>query len=111
MGERSGYEAGSFCWVDLTTTDQAAAKVFYGDLFGWEAQDMPVGEGVFYSMQRVRGRDVAAISPQPQQQREAGVPPAWNSCASVESGDAAAVPAEEIGGNVHAPDVAVLQRG
>ena len=63
MGERSRYAAGSFCWVDLTTTDQAAAKAFYGGLFGWEAEDLPVGEGAFYSMQRLRGKDVAAISP------------------------------------------------
>ncbi|HWW91695.1 MAG TPA: VOC family protein [Solirubrobacteraceae bacterium] len=111
MGERSRYAAGSFCWVDLTTTDQAAAKAFYGGLFGWEAEDLPVGEGAFYSMQRLRGKDVAAISPQPQQQREAGVPPAWNSYVSVESADAAAERAKELGGNVHAPAFDVLQAG
>lgn len=26
---------GAFCWVELGTTDQAAAKNFYGMLFGW----------------------------------------------------------------------------
>lgn len=111
MGERSGYAPGSFCWVDLTTTDQSAAKAFYGGLFGWEAEDMPVGEGTFYSMQRLRGKDVAAISPQPQQQREAGVPPTWNSYVSVESADAAAERAKELGGNVHAPAFDVLEAG
>jgi uncharacterized protein len=111
MGERSRYAPGSFCWVDLTTTDQAAAKAFYGDLFGWEAEDMPVGEGAFYSMQRLRGKDVAAISPQPQQQREAGVPPTWNSYVSVQSADAAAERAKELGGNVHAPAFDVLEAG
>jgi predicted enzyme related to lactoylglutathione lyase len=111
MGERSRYAPGSFCWVDLTTTDQAAAKAFYGGLFGWEAEDMPVGEGTFYSMQRLRGKDVAAISPQPQQQREAGVPPTWNSYVSVESADAAAERAKDLGGNVHAPAFDVLEAG
>jgi uncharacterized protein len=111
MGERSRYAPGSFCWVDLTTTDQAAAKAFYGDLFGWEAEDMPVGEGAFYSMQRLRGKDVAAISPQPQQQREAGVPPAWNSYVSVQSADAAAERAKELGGNVHAAAFDVMEAG
>ena len=66
MGERTQYAPGTFCWTDLTTTDQAAAKAFYGGLFGWEAEDIPVGEGVSYSMQRMGGKDVAAISPQPQ---------------------------------------------
>jgi predicted enzyme related to lactoylglutathione lyase len=97
--------------VDLTTTDQAAAKEFYGGLFGWEAEDMPVGEGVFYSMQRLRGKDVAAISPQPQQQRDAGVPPTWNSYVSVESADAVAERAGQLGANVHAPPFDVMEAG
>jgi predicted enzyme related to lactoylglutathione lyase len=111
MGERSQYAPGTFCWTDLTTTDQGAAKVFYGELFGWEAEDIPVGEGVFYSMQRLRGKDVAAISPQPQQQREAGAPPAWNSYVSVESADAAVERAKQLGGVVHAPAFDVMEAG
>jgi predicted enzyme related to lactoylglutathione lyase len=97
--------------VDLTTTDQAAAKEFYSGLFGWEAEDMPVGEGVFYSMQRLRGKDVAAISAQAQQQRDAGVPPTWNSYVSVEDADAVAERAGQLGANVHAPAFDVLDSG
>ncbi|HWX95779.1 MAG TPA: VOC family protein [Solirubrobacteraceae bacterium] len=111
MSERTQYPAGAFCWTDLTTTDQQAAKAFYAGLFGWEAEDMPVGEGVFYSMQRLRGKDVAAISPQPPQQREAGVPPTWNSYVSVESADAALERAKELGATVHAPAFDVLEAG
>jgi predicted enzyme related to lactoylglutathione lyase len=111
MSERTQYPPGTFCWADLTTTDQEAAKAFYGGLFGWEAEDMPVGEGVYYSMQRLRGKDVAAISPQPQQQRDAGVPPAWNSYVSVESADAAVERAKELGGTVHAPAFDVMEAG
>jgi predicted enzyme related to lactoylglutathione lyase len=111
MGERAQYAPGAFCWTDLTTTDQGAAKAFYGELFGWEAEDLPVGEGVFYSMQRLRGKDVAAISPQPQQQRDAGAPPTWNSYVSVESADAAVARAKELGGGVHAPAFDVMEAG
>jgi predicted enzyme related to lactoylglutathione lyase len=111
MSERTQYPPGTFCWTDLTTTDQEAAKAFYGGLFGWEAEDMPVGEGVFYSMQRLRGKDVAAISPQPQQQRDAGAPPVWNSYVSVESADAALERAKELGGTVHAPAFDVMEAG
>jgi predicted enzyme related to lactoylglutathione lyase len=111
MGERTSYTPGTFCWVDLSTTDQDAAKAFYGALLGWEPNDMPAGEGVIYSMQRVDGKDVGAISPQPQQQREAGVPPLWNSYVSVESADAAAQRAQELGGTVHAPPFDVLDVG
>jgi predicted enzyme related to lactoylglutathione lyase len=111
MGERTQYAPGTFCWTDLTTTDQEAAKAFYGGLFGWEAEDMPVGDGAFYSMQRLRGKDVAAISPQPPMQRDAGVPPTWNSYVSVESADAAAERAKELGATVHAPAFDVLEAG
>lgn len=111
MGERTQYSPGTFCWADLTTIDQGAAKAFYGGLLGWEVEDIPVGDGVFYSMMRLGGKDVAAISPQPQQQRDAGVPPAWNSYVSVESADAAADRANELGGTVHAPPFDVMEAG
>jgi predicted enzyme related to lactoylglutathione lyase len=111
MGERSGYEPGTFCWTDLSTTDQDAAKRFYGELFGWQAQDMPAGDGVVYSMMQLDGSNVAAIAPQPQQQREMGAPPAWNSYVSVESADATVERARALGGTVHAEAFDVLQAG
>ena len=111
MGERTSHPPGTFSWADVTTTDQEAAKAFYTGLFGWEIEDLPVGEGVAYSMARVGGRDVAAISPQPSQQREAGVPPAWNSYITVESADAAAERVGQLGGTVHAPPFDVMQAG
>src|ERR1700730_5822414 len=111
MRERPGYPPGTFCWTDLTSTNQAAAKAFYGGLFGWEAEDMPVGEGVFYSMQRLGGKDVAAISPQPQMQRDAGAPPTRNSYVSVEDTDAAVERAKELGGTAHAPAFDVMEAG
>ena len=111
MGERTNYTPGTFCWTDLTTTDQGAAKAFYSGLFGWKAEDLPVGEGFVYSMMRLNGKDVAAISPQPRQQREAGIPPAWNSYVAVESADAVADRASELGATVHAPPFDVLESG
>jgi predicted enzyme related to lactoylglutathione lyase len=111
MGERTKHAPGSFSWADLSTTDQDGAKRFYSGLFGWEADDRPVGEGVVYSMMELGGRDVAAISPQPQQQREAGVPPMWNNYVTVESADSAAERAQELGATVHAPPFDVMDVG
>ncbi len=111
MGTRTNYTPGTFSWTDLTTTDQAAAKRFYEELFGWEAQDIDVGEGAVYSMMRLQGSEVAAISPQPQQQRDAGVPPTWNSYITVESADQALARARELGGAVHAPAFDVMDAG
>jgi hypothetical protein len=111
MGQRTKYTPGTFCWTDLTTTDQDAAKAFYGELFGWQPTDYPVSEGVVYSMMSLGGKDVAAISPQPEQQRDAGVPPTWNSYITVESADAALEQAKALGATVHAPAFDVMDAG
>ena len=111
MSERTKYPHGVFSWADLTTADQDAAKQFYTELFGWKADDRPVGDGVVYSMMEVDGKDVAAISPQRQQQRDAGVPPTWNSYVTVESADEALTRAKELGANVHADAFDVMDVG
>lgn len=79
MGGRTSYEPGTFSWVDLTTTDTGGAKRFYCDLFGWEAEDMPAGGGAMYTMLRLRGQDVAALSEQREDERSHAVPAHWNS--------------------------------
>ena len=45
MAERSSYTPGTFCWTDLTTPDQSAAKSFYSALLAWTAEDSPMGDG------------------------------------------------------------------
>ncbi|MBV9364086.1 MAG: VOC family protein [Solirubrobacterales bacterium] len=111
MGERTKYTPGTFSWTDLATTDQDAAKRFYGQLFGWQAVDFPIDENTTYSMMQIDGKDVAAISPQPQQQRDAGAPPLWNSYVTVESADDAANRAQKLGATVHAPPFDVMDVG
>jgi predicted enzyme related to lactoylglutathione lyase len=110
VAERTQYAPGTFSWTDLATTDPDAAKAFYGALFGWEAEDMPVPGG-YYSMQRVNGKDVAAIAGQPPAQRDAGAPPAWQSYITVANADGAAQRAGELGGSVHAPAFDVMEAG
>lgn len=110
MGERTKYAPGSFSWSDLTTPDQDGAKAFYTALFGWAVDDVPMGEGGgVYSMMRVDGKPVGAISPQPAPQQ--GAPPVWNSYVTVDSADAALERAKELGGDVHAPAFDVFDAG
>lgn len=111
MGQRTQYSPGTFSWTDLTTPDQDAAKRFYSSLFGWEISDAPVSEGVSYSMATLGGHPVAAISPQPQRQRDAGVPPAWNSYVTVPDVDAAAARAQELGATVFSGPFDVMTAG
>jgi uncharacterized protein len=112
MGERTQYTPGTFSWTDLSTTDPDAAKTFYAALFGWELTDMPAGDdGAMYSMAAIDGKWVGAISGQPPQQRDAGVPPAWNSYVTVSDIDAVAARAQELGATMHAPPFDVMQAG
>jgi predicted enzyme related to lactoylglutathione lyase len=111
MALRTKYTPGTFSWTDLSTTDPEAAKTFYSSLFGWNYTDNPVGDGMVYSMAQVGDKDVAAISAQPEQQREAGAPPAWNSYVTVESADQSAERIAALGGTVHAPAFDVMDVG
>ena len=52
---------GSFCWIELATTDGPGAKKFYGEIFGWEAQDNPMGPDMVYTMLKLNGKDVGAL--------------------------------------------------
>jgi predicted enzyme related to lactoylglutathione lyase len=111
VGERTGYEAGTFSWVDLSTTDPDRAKPFYAGLFGWEFEDMPAGEGMTYTFCRLDGKDACALSAQMDQEREQGVPPHWNSYVTVPDLDARTQRVAELGGNVVMPPFGVLDAG
>jgi predicted enzyme related to lactoylglutathione lyase len=95
MGTRTSHSPGTFSWVDLQTTDAEAAKSFYSGLFGWSYEDRPTGEGRTYAMASVDGDVACAIAPMPD---NAPFPPHWNSYVTVESADAAAAKARELGG-------------
>ena len=111
MAERTKYTPGTFSWTDLNTTDPEGAKAFYSGLFRWETEDLPVGDGQTYTMAKIGGKNVAAISGQQQQQRDAGVPPAWNNYITVQSADETAKRATELGATVHAPPFDVMDVG
>ena len=111
MPERKEYTPGTPNWVDLQTTDQNAAKAFYGEIFGWTYNDMPVDEAnkVFYSMATLRGLDVGAIAPMGPDM--AGIPPHWNTYISVSDVDATAATVPGAGGTVIAPPFDVMDAG
>ena len=94
---------GSFCWIELSTTDQGAAKKFYGALFGWSVIDAPIGPNDFYSMFKLEGRDAAAAHTMRPEARAQGVPPHWMIYVAVDSADATTGRAAQLGGKVLAP--------
>ena len=79
MTEMTEYPPGTFSWVDLATTDAEAAKVFYTGLFGWEYEDLPTDAGNDYTMLRIEGKNVAALSLMSSDMQAQGVPPHWSS--------------------------------
>src|SRR4051812_49239985 len=104
MGERTSYAPGTFSWAELATSDAEAAKTFYTALFGWDYDDQPIGDGPVYSMAQRDGKSVAALFDSEQ-------PPHWNCYVTVESADAAAARAGELGANVMAPPFDVFTAG
>jgi hypothetical protein len=102
---------GSFCWIELATTDQAAAKTFYSSLFGWAPNDFPMGPDDLYTIFKLEDRDAAAGYTLRQNDRAAGVPPHWMLYIQVESADDAAASAEKLGAKILAPPFDVMTVG
>ena len=111
MGKRESYEPGTFCWVDLATTDPAGAKSFYTELFGWEAEDVPAGEVGIYTVLRLGGDEVCGLYEMDAERREGGIPPQWLSHVSVEDASAIVSRARELGGTVYVEAFDVGEQG
>jgi uncharacterized protein len=109
--EMSGNTPGNFCWVELSTSDAGAAKEFYTKLFGWQADDNPIGEGMVYTMLRVDGKDVGALCTMQEDQKAQGVPPHWLAYVAVASADETVGKATGLGGTVLAPPFDVFDLG
>jgi uncharacterized protein len=112
MGNQLKHPAGNFCWFELGTTDQNAAREFYGQLFGWQSVDSPLppeaGGGV-YTMFTLDNKEVGAcytLGPQ-----QAGAPPHWMPYVAVKSADDTAARMAELGGNAFMPPFDVMTFG
>jgi predicted enzyme related to lactoylglutathione lyase len=75
----TSYTPGDFCWPELATTDQEAAKRFYTSLFGWTATDSDMGDGAAYTMLYKDGKDAAALYALREERSAAGLTPFWMS--------------------------------
>src|SRR6516225_5002986 len=100
MTTRTEYAHGEFCWVDLATTDPAAAKRFYGSLFGWQAEDMPAGPGMTYTMCKLKNQYVSALYALDKQRQSQGEPSHWLPYINVRNADDIAKKASQGGGKV-----------
>jgi uncharacterized protein len=111
MQEAPEYKPGTFCWVELGTTDNAAAKTFYTQLFGWEYEDHPMGPGMVYTMLKLNGKDVGALYELMPDMRAQGVPPHWLSYVSVSNADETAEKAKAEGATLLKEPFDVMTEG
>jgi len=103
------YAQGTPSYVALTATDQQAAKEFYGPLFGWEFEDVDLGEGGVYVAVSVRGDSVAGLAGRPPQLQ--GHPAFWGVYLTVDDVDAATAKVAGAGGKVEAGPLDVMGLG
>lgn len=106
------YPDGVFNWVDLTTTDLAGVRAFYGSLFGWTANDVPVGDsGYNYTFFEIDGHPVAGGGQMMPEGQAAGQPSAWVAYVKWDDIDAAFARAETAGGTVLVPPMDIPNSG
>lgn len=87
--------ANPFVHVELNTTDLGKAKAFYGALFDWKTQDMPMPQGS-YTLIDVGGGTGGGMMAQPMP----GAPSAWLPYVEVSDIDAATEKARSLGATV-----------
>ncbi len=98
MGEPRTYPHGVTCWIDTEQPDLAAARAFYGELFGWTMTDAaPPDASGSYLVATLDGQDVAAIAST--QAASAG----WNTYVAVDNADETAAAVTANGGVLLAP--------
>lgn len=105
MPHVTSHQPGSFCWIELATSDAAAARSFYTQLFGWTVNEIPMGDQGTYFILRKAGRDAAALY------QDERMPPNWMSYIAVKDVDATVEQAKALGGQVNAGPFDVFESG
>ena len=105
MANIESHAPGSFCWIELGTTDQQAAKTFYAKLFGWNVNEFPMGPGETYSVFQLNGRDTGGGYTLRKDQRDQGVPPHWMLFIAVQDAESTVAKVTKAGGKVVMPAI------
>jgi uncharacterized protein len=98
MSERTSYEPGTPCWVELSgSPDIEAAERYYRELFGWEIPELPnSAEMGGYRRAKLNGKDVAGVSPKMQDDQ----PCVWATYVSVADAEETLGKVRDAGGQV-----------
>lgn len=100
-GTQIGGVPGTVCWIELTTTDEAAAAKFYGEVFGWKVTSGkgggPAGPNDYGHIENA-GVGIGGIPPA--SMRNPNAPPNWMIYVSVADTAAMTDKAKGQGANV-----------
>ncbi|HEV2428176.1 MAG TPA: VOC family protein [Acidimicrobiales bacterium] len=106
MTTRDRTPTGQFCWTDLSSSDVAAARAFYGAVLGWEAGEANEEFGGYFQFFS-SGAPVAGAMPK----MDPGMPDGWMAYVAVEDAGDFTTRAEAAGATVVAPAMQVGDMG
>jgi predicted enzyme related to lactoylglutathione lyase len=89
---------GTFCWIELQSSDLAASRKFYESLFGWRTSDVPGPQP--YVMAANGANNVAGLTVLPEAAKKMGAPPNWLSYVAVDDAAESAKKVASLGGKV-----------
>ena len=98
---------GAPSWIELFSTDTAQAESFYGQLFGWTAENLGPDYGGYLNFSK-EGRMVAGAM---SNDGSAGAPDAWSIYLATADVAATAQAVEAHGGSVVVPAMQVMDKG
>ena len=107
MPKRESTPAGAPCWIELMTSDPAASKAFYGDLFGWTSEEAGPDYGNYISFYKDGTMVAGGMANDPAQ----GVPDGWSVYLATDDAAATAEAATAEGGTIVVPTMAVGEMG
>jgi uncharacterized protein len=107
MAEAKTAIANKPAWIDLSTSDPAAAREFYTKVLGWQIEVNPDPQYGGYGMARIDGKDVAGMGPKMDQ----NAPTAWSLYIGTDDIDLLSGKVEAAGGKVIAPAFDVGPQG
>jgi predicted enzyme related to lactoylglutathione lyase len=99
--------ANAFVHVELNTTDVDKAKAFYGKLFEWTLEDIPMGDSGAYTLIKVEKGTGGGMM----KQLIPGAPSAWLPYVEVQDIKAATKKAQSLGAKIMKDVTEVMDMG
>jgi uncharacterized protein len=106
MPHRATAPTGAPCWLELSTSDVARARSFYGELFGWTSEEPNDEFGGYFNFSKDADQVAGGIAVQP-----GGVPNVWTVYLATEDAAATADAISASGGTVMMPPMQVMDLG